>query len=181
LKDQEIVSSVRQWLETVVIANNLCPFARRELVAQRVRFVVSAATSPGELLQALDQEFMRMESDPSVETTLLIHPGLLQDFVDYNQFLDEAEDLLRRNDLAGIYQIASFHPDYQFAGTVPADAENYACRSPYPLLHLLRESSIDRAVAEYPEIEQIPARNIERLNSLGTDELRRLWLACLQK
>jgi hypothetical protein len=181
LEDDAIVSSVRHWLESFVVELNLCPFAERELTKGSVRFVVTPATTEENLLLALHNELQRLSADTSVETTLLIHPGVLQKFDDYNQFLSAAEGLLVRAQLEGTYQIASFHPDYRFAGTDPDDAENYSNRSTYPLLHILREQSVTRAVGEYADVDQIPARNIELLNHLGKRKLGAMWQACFNR
>jgi hypothetical protein len=110
---------------------------------------------------------------------LLIHANVLRDFHDYNQFLGYADSLLVEMELEGIYQIASFHPDYQFDGTMPDDAENYTNRSPYPMLHLIREASLERVIADYPEVDQIPTRNIALMNELGPDKLQALLRSCL--
>jgi uncharacterized protein len=116
-----------------------------------------------------------------VETTLLIHPHALKLFYDYNDYLGDADRLLADEGWEGVYQVASFHPDYQFEGTAPDDAENYSNRSPYPMLHLLREASLDRAIDGYPDIEQIPARNIARLKRMGAAQLRALFEASLRE
>ena len=179
LEDDKIVASVRQWVELLVVGMNLCPFAKRELVNNRVRFAVTKAITEEQLLIALQAELELLNSDPSVETTLLIHSNVLQDFYDYNQFLGYAESLLVRMRLEGVYQIAGFHPNYQFGGTDPEDVENYTSRSPYPMLHLIREDSLERVIAHYPDVDQIPSRNIELMNSLGRDKLQALVRACL--
>jgi hypothetical protein len=178
LEDDKIVRSVRQWVESFVVDMNLCPFAKRELVKNRVRFAVTKAATEEQLLMALQAELELLASDPSVETTLLIHSEVLQDFYDYNQFLDYADRLLVQMRLRGVYQIASFHPNYQFGGTDSADVENYTNRSPYPVLHLIREESLARVIADYPNVDQIPERNIELMNSLGQDKLEKLMQAC---
>jgi hypothetical protein len=147
------------------------------LLNNRVRFAVSGATNEDELLNALQAELKLLGANTSIETTLLIHPEVLSNFADYNQFLEAADSLLRHLELEGIYQIASFHPDYQFGGTEPNDVENFTNRAPYPLLHILREESLERAIAEYPDVEQIPERNIKLMNSMGEEQLRRLWRA----
>ena len=157
---------------------NLCPFAKRELVKNRVRFAVTQATTEEQLLTALQTELELLSRESSIETTLLIHPNVLHDFYDYNQFLSYAEGLLVQMKLEGVYQVASFHPDYRFAGTKPADAENYTNRSPYPLLHLIREESLERAIAAYPDVDTIPLRNTELMNTLGEDKLQKLLQAC---
>lgn len=168
-----IIEATRRWVSDVVIGLNLCPFARRELVNERIRFVATDAGSEEELLMALQDELVVLSEHPEVETTLLIHPAVLQDFGAYNEFLAVTEGLLEQLQLVGIYQIASFHPDYQFGGTEPGDAENYTNRSPYPMLHLLREDSLERAIAGYPGTDAIPEQNIGLMNRLGADEMRR--------
>lgn len=178
--DEEIIHAVRQWVETFVVGMNLCPFAKRELVKNRVRFVTTAATTAEQLLQVLQTELELLSADPSVETTLLIHPAVLQDFYDFNDFLGCADILLLDMELEGIYQVASFHPDYQFGGTRSGDAENYTNRAPYPVLHLLREESLERVIADYPDVDDIPERNIELMNSLGQDKLQALLKTCLK-
>ena len=175
----KIVASTRQWVELFVVGMNLCPFAKRELVKNRVRFEVSDAKTEALLLVALQAELELLDSDPSIETTLLIHPEVLQDFYDYNQFLGYAEDLLVQMKLDGIYQIASFHPDYQFGGTELDDVENYTNRAPYPMLHLIREDSLERVIANYPDVDQIPLDNIELMKSLGQEKLQSLMQDCL--
>lgn len=178
--DSEIIEATRRWVEQVVVAFNLCPFAKRELVKERVRFVVSKAVDEAALLDELAHELALLNVDDSIETTLLIHPQLLQDFYQYNDFLEAADELLVDMDLEGVYQVASFHPDYQFGGTEPGDAENYTNRSPYPMLHLLREDSLSKAIDNYPEVDLIPERNIECMNEQGVDRLRALLEACLK-
>jgi len=137
LNRKKIIDSVQQWLETIVIGLNLCPFAKDELINQRIRFTVSAASIEKDLLIDLQAELNLLGRDEAIETTLLIHPQVLGDFYDYNQFLNMVDGLLMETGLEGIFQIASFHPDYQFGGTDPEDVENYTNRSPYPVLHLI--------------------------------------------
>lgn len=180
MQNEKVVRSVQQWIESLIVGMNLCPFAKRELVKDRVRFATTTSTTEEQLLMALKAELELINTDPCIETTLLIHPDLLQDFDDYNQFLGYADSLLVEMGFEGIYQIASFHPDYQFGGTEPDDAENYTNRSPYPLLHLLREASLERAIADYPDVDQIPARNIALMNDTGQPKLKALLKSCLQ-
>jgi hypothetical protein len=180
VEDEKIAGSVRRWVEALVVDLNLCPFAKRELVKNRIRFSVTEATTEEQLLIALHAELEVLNQDSSVETTLLIHPKVLQDFYDYNQFLNYADDLLVEMGLEGIYQVASFHPDYQFSDTASDAAENYTNRSPYPLLHLLREASLERAIADTPDAAEIPARNINLMNSIGQDKLKALIQGCLK-
>jgi hypothetical protein len=178
LQEDKIVGAVRRWVESVVVALNLCPFAGRVLLQDQIRFVVTEANTEEQLLADLQYELTLLVKDSTVETTLLILPGLLQEFSDYNQFLEYADDLLIQMDLEGVYQVASFHPQYQFDGTETDDVENFTNRSPYPMLHLIREQSLDRALANYPDADQIPLRNIERMKGLGKDRLIELMQAC---
>lgn len=178
MSQDNVTRAVQRWVETMVVDLNLCPFARKEVTKQRIRYALTEAEDIGTLLQALQNELEQLNSHPDIETTLLIHPHVLTDFLDYNQFLDAADELLRQLGLEGVYQIASFHPDYQFAGTQPGDAENYSNRSPYPLLHLLRESSLERAIEEYPDTADIPERNIRLLEDMGPHKLQQLLAAC---
>ena len=177
--NNQVAAAVRQWVDTVVVGLNLCPFAKRELDKDRARFVISDAITEQGLLVDLEAELDLLEKDASIATTLLIHPRVLETFYEYNQFLNYAEGLLQQMELDGVYQIASFHPDYQFGGTEPDDAENYTNRSPYPLLHLLREENLDRVLESTEYAEQIPIRNIKLMNSMGTTELSALLKACL--
>ncbi len=171
---QQIINTTRAWVEKVVVGLNLCPFAKKELVKNRVRFVASQATSEASLLNELTCELALLNTDESVETTLLIHPHVLQVFKQYNYFLNQVDALLHTMSLEGIYQVASFHPDYQFAGTGVDDVENYTNRSPYPMLHLLREESLSRAIDHYPDVNLIPERNIQCMNTLGSGKLQTL-------
>jgi len=172
--DEKVVRSTRLWVETLVVGMNLCPFAKREMVNDRVRFATTASTTEEQLLMALQTELELLNADPSIETTLLIHSAVLQDFDGYNVFLNYADSLLVEMGLEGVYQIASFHPNYQFDGTEPDDAENYTNRSPYPMLHLIREASLERVIEDYPEVDQIPVRNVALMNDMGQDKLQTL-------
>ena len=172
------LKATRNWVKSVVIALNLCPFAARELNANRVRFSLSEANTDAQLLNDLHRELLELDQNNAIETTLLIHPEALQNFADYNQFLDLADGLLQQMDFEGIYQIASFHPEYQFADTASDEVSNYTNRSPYPMLHLIREASLERAVAHYPDADQIPARNIALLEEMGHAKVLALWHAC---
>ncbi len=180
MTETEIVNATRKWVENVVVGYNLCPFAKKELVRDRVRFVVSDAADEDSLLQALHSELQRLDDEPEIETTVLIHPGVLQDFEAYNEFLDAADGLLAYLDMEGVYQIASFHPDYQFAGTAPESAENYTNRSPYPMLHLLREASLEAAIESHPDVDGIPGRNIKLTEDLGVEAMREALSNCLK-
>jgi len=179
IKSDVIIAATRTWLEQAVIGLNLCPFAKLVHVNQRVRYWVSGAQSSAELLEDLVKELYALQdADPDLcETTLLIHPGVLTEFIEYSYFLHEADAMVAMQGLAGEFQIASFHPDYQFSDAGPDDIENYTNRSPYPMLHLLRESSITRAVAAFPDAAEIYEKNIETLQRLGHSGWQRLWLS----
>jgi hypothetical protein len=164
-----IVAGTRSWLERAVIGLNLCPFAKSVHVKGQVRFAVTAAATPDALLGELAQELTLLDrSDPEeIATTLLIHPLVLEDFLDFNDFLDAADAAVESLGLHGVLQVASFHPRYQFADSGPDDIENYSNRAPFPILHLLREEDIDRAVAAFPDPESIFGENMKTLRRLG--------------
>ena len=170
------IATTRHWLEQVVIGLNLCPFAKAVHLKQQIRWVESPARDAESLLVDLVRELQYLAAaDPeAVDTTLLIHPHALNDFLDYNDFLDVADAAVEKLGLGGVLQVASFHPDYQFEGTDRDDAGNLSNRSPYPTLHLLREDSIDRAVAAFPDAATIYERNIETLRRIGVDRWRAL-------
>jgi hypothetical protein len=167
----QAIAETRAWVEHAVIGLNLCPFAKAVQAKGQVRYVASEATDTEALLAQLCEELQRLAGTPAEETdtTLLVHPQVLQDFDDYNDFLDVADAALRALDLDGVLQVASFHPDYRFAGTDADDIANATNRSPYPTLHLLREASVERAVAAFPEPEAIYEANMETLEALGAE------------
>jgi hypothetical protein len=173
---EEIVAATKHWLEQAVIGLDLCPFARAVYLDDQIRYAVSAAETPELLLADLLGELQALAvADPAAtETTLLIHPGVFADFLDYNDFLGVAEAAVEDLGLTGVLQVASFHPRYQFAGTGPDDIENYTNRSPYPMLHLLREASVERAVAAFPDAAAIYEKNIATLRRLGHEGWNRL-------
>jgi hypothetical protein len=178
LDHDAVKAATVQWLEKAVIGLNLCPFAKAVHIKQQIRYVVSDATTPEALLEQLMDELQHLsDSDPEqIDTTLLIHPWVLNDFEDYNEFLDVADAALEDMQLDGELQVASFHPQYQFADTAPDDITNYTNRSPFPILHLLREASVDRAVEAFPEAEQIFEKNIETMEKLGHEGWDKLGL-----
>ncbi|MFT3897769.1 MAG: DUF1415 domain-containing protein [Thermomonas sp.] len=174
--DARVETDVRRWLERAVIGLNLCPFAKAVYAKRQVRIVVSDATTERALLEQLGEEMALLRDTPAqeIDTTLLVHPRVLQDFLDYNDFLDDADALLEAMELGGVLQVASFHPHYQFADTEPDDAGNLTNRAPWPILHLLREDSVDRAVAAYPEPDAIVERNIATMRELGANGYAKL-------
>lgn len=178
--DADITSAVLRWLDDVVIGLQLCPFAATPRRESRLRVCVSAARSGDALLAELARELRRLHDTPAaeLETTLIALPLLLADFADYNDFLDDVDQLLTREGWDGEFQVASFHPQYQFAGTAPDDADNLGNRAPVPLLHLLREASVGQAVDSHPDIDRIPEDNVRRLHALDAEQRAQLfpWL-----
>ena len=173
----KIVTATRTWLEKAVIGLNLCPFAKAVHVHNRVRFCVSPAQSTAELLEDLSTELQALHAADinTCETTLLIHPYVLTDFLEYSFFLPTAEARISKLGYAAEFQLASFHPQYQFGDAEPDAIENYTNRAPYPTLHLLREASIERAVAAFPDAADIYEKNMETLRKLGHAGWMRLW------
>ncbi len=177
ISHQQVSDQVDRWLQQVVIGLNLCPFALKPYKNKQIRLEVSDCTDEACLLQQLQDEFHRLQQTEvaELETTLLITPFMLNDFYDYNQFLDYVDALIDSNDWVGTFQVATFHPDYQFAGTQADDDENLTNRAPYPILHLLREESLEKAIARYPNPEQIPENNIETVCHLSTEQKAQLF------
>jgi hypothetical protein len=176
--EPQVIADTRLWLERAVIGLNLCPFARAEYVRNRIAFRVTQATTPEALLSELEAALRELIAiEPSkIETTLLIHPRVLQGFLDFNEFLGEADALVVRIELVGVVQIASFHPRYQFAGEDPDDMSHFTNRSPFPMLHLLREASVERAVGSGEDAATIVARNLKTVRGLGPEGWKRLGL-----
>ncbi|MEI9952759.1 MAG: DUF1415 domain-containing protein [Pseudomonadota bacterium] len=180
--DDVVSARTRAWLTEIVIGLELCPFAKPVHVKGQIRYCVSGAETPEALLQDLLTELQALaDADPAlVDTTLLIHPRALPDFLEYNDFLSVAEFALEDMGLAGQLQIASFHPGYRYAGNSAQDLANYVTRSPYPMLHLLREASVDRAVAAFPDASLIVDKNMQTMRTLGLDGWRRLMQRVLK-
>lgn len=168
-QNDAVIQDMRKWLEEAVIGLNLCPFARSVYLNNQVRFVVSNARHLDGFLEELDREldFLAAADPKEIDTTLLIHPTLLPDFLDFNEVVGIAEEAVVEHELEGVIQVASFHPQFQFDGTEPDDIGNYTNRAPYPTLHLIREESLERAVASHPDPDSIYERNIETLQKLG--------------
>ncbi len=179
MNHEEVIAATRAWIEKAVIGLNLCPFAKSVYVKDQVHIVVSDARHIDGFLEDLDRELDHLAAvDPEVtDTTLLVHPTLFPDFLDFNDLTQIADEAVIEHELDGVLQIASFHPDFQFEGTEADDITNYTNRSPYPTLHLIREASIDRAVEAFPEAEMIYERNIETLRKLGIAGWKALGLS----
>ena len=169
MTDEEVLEKTRHWLEAAVIGLNLCPFAKAVYVKNQIRLVVSKARHADDLLDELDRELDLLVATPAseIDTTLLIHPSLFEDFLDFNDFLEIAEGVVDEHGLEGVIQLASFHPQFQFAGTEAHEISNYTNRAPFAILHLLREDSVARAVEAFPQADAIFDVNIATLEKLG--------------
>ena len=167
--EEEVLAQTRHWLEKAVIGLNLCPFAKAVYVKNQVRLVVSRARHADDLLEELDRELDLLVATPAdeIDTTLLIHATLFEDFLDFNDFLEVADGVVEEHGLEGVIQLASFHPRFQFDGTEPDDISNYTNRAPFAMLHLLREASVEKAVEAFPQAETIIEENIKTLEKLG--------------
>ena len=168
-REPDEIVATRRWLERAVIGLNLCPFAKAVYVKQQVRFVLSDAATEEALLTDLGEELQRLQAvgPDETDTTLIVHPRVLTDFIDYNDFLDLVDGMIAELDLEGELQVASFHPDYQFADSAFDDPGNCTNRAPYPTLHLLREASLDKAIEAYPDAGVIVERNLKTMAKLG--------------
>ncbi len=177
---QQVLAETRAWVDRAVIGLNLCPFAKAVQVRNQVRYVVSDATDVGVLLDELRDELERLASTDAalIDTSLLIHPQVLSDFLDYNEFLGIADELLAQLGHEGMLQVASFHPQFQFAGTAADDVTNATNQSPYPMLHLLREDSVGRAVEAFPEADVIYEKNMRTMEALGAVGVAALKAQC---
>ena len=180
ITSQLIIEQTKKWINDVVVACNFCPFAANTVKRQEVHYQVETSMSPDVCMDALLREMKRLDDDIHIETTFLIFPIAFKAFADYLDIVTIAEKLLKQHGYEGIYQLASFHPMYVFANSSADDAANYTNRSLYPMLHLLREESIDRALANYNEPEKIPARNINFTREKGLTYMKLLRDACLK-
>jgi hypothetical protein len=174
---KKIITQTQQWLTDVIVGLNLCPFASRVVLADTIRLTVSGSTTAEQLLEEFVAEIELLQNTDveQLETTLLIIPKMLIEFDEYNQFLDLIDDLLLQFNWQGIFQIASFHPRYCFADASPDDRENLTNQSPYPILHILREDSVEKAIAHYPDVDTVPERNIKRVEDLSNQQMQQLF------
>ena len=169
--DQLVIQQTKNWIEQVVIGFKLCPFAAQPFDNDSIEYIVNADDILEYHLQQLADYFSRLDESPAIETSLLIYPCAYQEFDNYLDFLYLANQLLQDLDYQGRYQIASFHPGYRFEGSEEDDPANFSNRSPYPMLHLIRESSLEKAISSYPDIEQVPENNIKKLRGIGYENL----------
>lgn len=177
--DEFIIQHSENWIRSFIIRYNICPFAKREVERQSLRMHVCRANKIEQALEQLIAEMQRLDSDPNIETTLLIFPSLLNDFFDYLDFVELSELLMVEQGYEGIYQLATFHPLYCFAEVDFDDSSNYTNRSPYPMIHLLREASVEKAIAYYGDTEKIPETNIKTMHQLGIEAIKKIIAGCL--
>lgn len=182
MTSEQIIRATRKWVDSFIIAHNICPFAHKEQQRNRIRYQIADTADIGLVLQHLIDECVLLDATPDTETTLLILPQGFADFEDYLDLLAVAEQLLIEQQYEGVYQLASFHPEYRFADEAEEteDPANYTNRSPYPMLHIIREASIERALAHYPDPKNIPTRNIQLTRDMGLEKLKDLLAACYE-
>ncbi|MCC6280937.1 MAG: DUF1415 domain-containing protein [Saprospiraceae bacterium] len=180
LNSSTIIAQTTQWINSVVIGCNFCPFAARAMLRKSIRYVVLPEATMESALEAFAGELRHLDRMEEVETTLVIFPGHFADFEDYLDLVEMAEDLSAEQGYDGVYQVASFHPEYCFAGTKDDDPTNYTNRSPYPMLHLLREASITKVLEHYADPEGIPERNMAFAREKGLQHMQLLRAACLE-
>lgn len=176
--DYLFIEATQTWLKSVIIEYSLCPFAKRELERGSIRFSINHDAGLEACLQHLMLECYQLNAEEQIETILIVYANAFADFDDYLDFLDLAERLLTEQGYEGIYQLASFHPHYCFEGAKQDDPANYTNRSPYPMLHLLRESSLEHAINSHPNPESIPERNIKLTRELGLTKMQALLQTC---
>lgn len=178
VQERAIIMATQHWLSTMVIGLNFCPFAKREYEGDRIHYVIVDACEPQDLLMTLQAEWQRLDQQPEIATTLLIIPYGYEGFMAYLDLVDAAEQVLVMAGYEGIYQLASFHPDYCFADAEQQDPANYTNRSPYPMLHLLREAQLSHVLASHPNPDAIPQANIDKARAMGQEQLEALRAAC---
>ncbi|ADZ91309.1 DUF1415 domain-containing protein [Marinomonas mediterranea] len=180
LTDEVVISQTENWVERFIVGLSVCPFAKREVERQSIRSIVIRTKKNDVALQELMNEINWLDQNPETETTLVIFPTLLADFHRYLDFVELAEELMYQQGCEGVYQLATFHPNYCFSGAEPSDVSNYTNRSPYPMLHILREQSVEKAIEHYGDTSTIPDRNIELMEEKGEAELEKLMKTCME-
>jgi len=181
INNTSIISATKQWITTFIIQHNVCPFAKHEYDNDNIAYLVIDEDLLENQLHALIVACQELDSDKTIETSLLILPEGLKDFDDYLDLLALANELMHKQGYEGVYQLASFHPDYCFEGVDADDASNYTNRSPYPMLHLIREASLEKALKNYPHPENIPVRNIKYLRELGSEQAKKILKQCFRR
>lgn len=172
--ENRVIDATKQWVDKMVVGLNLCPFAKRSIDQNQLRYVVYTGSEIESITQLLVDELERLANDSSIETTLLIHPLFATDFDAYLDYLNGVDELIDRLEYSGVFQVAGFHPDYQFEGVAEIDPANHTNRSPYPMMHLLREASVAWAVETHPDIDSVPQRNVELLREMGVAKIKAL-------
>jgi uncharacterized protein len=180
MQENTVITQTANWVKSVVIGCNFCPFAAKALLKNSIRYVVQSHAPTEKCLAVLVEEMQHLDTNPEVETTLLIFPNDFVDFEDYLDLVALAEELVEAEGYEGVYQVASFHPEYCFEGAATDDAANYTNRSIYPMLHLLREDSLSAAIDHFPDVEGIPDRNIQFARRKGLQQMMALRAACLE-
>ncbi|SBS35238.1 hypothetical protein MAQ5080_03116 [Marinomonas aquimarina] len=179
LTEELVVAQTQKWVSSFIVAMNVCPFAKREVDRGSVRYVVVRSRQETVALEELMAEIDFLDQHPEVETTLVIFPTMFHDFVGYLDFVDDSEALMYEQGCEGVYQLATFHPKYCFSGTEEDDVSNYTNRSPYPMLHILREASLEKAIDYYGDTADIPERNIKLMEDTGHEALAKLMQQCM--
>ncbi|CUB03382.1 DUF1415 domain-containing protein [Marinomonas fungiae] len=179
LTEELVIAQTQKWVSSFIVAMNVCPFAKREVDRGSVRYVVVRSRQASVALEELMAEINFLDQNPEVETTLMIFPTMFQDFVSYLDFVDDSEELMYEQECEGVYQLATFHPKYCFSGTEEGDVSNYTNRSPYPMLHILREASLEKAIDYYGDTAGIPERNIKLMEETGHEALAKLMQQCM--
>ncbi|MCV2885029.1 DUF1415 domain-containing protein [Aestuariibacter sp. AA17] len=177
--EQTIITQTQRWVSDVVVDLNLCPFAKREVVRNSIRYTVETTSSSNDVLQTVLEELILLDSNDTIETTLIMLPSGFDEFDDYLELVDYAQAIVDNGGYRGIYQIATFHPNYCFADAHPSDLDNYTNKSPYPTLHIIREASIERVLKQYPDPENIPIRNMRTLEQKGEHAMKMLLASCM--
>ena len=172
--DNEVIEATQHWVNKMVVGLNLCPFAKRSIDQNQLRYVVSTGTDIESITQQLVEELERLANDQRIETTLLIHPNFATEFDAYLDYLTGVDELIGALGYSGVFQVAGFHPDYQFEGVSEFDPANHTNRSPYPMMHLLREASVAWAIETHPDIDSVPERNVELLREMGERGIKEL-------
>lgn len=176
----QIKEQTLRWLRDIVIALNFCPFAKKELLRDTIRLQVCSMHDIGKMLEQLVGQMLFLQENNDIETTLLIYPDQFSDFEEFLDFVDMAQQILQMQGMEGVFQLATFHPDYCFEGVPQDDPGNYTNRSPYPMVHILREAAVEAAIEHYPNPEQIPERNVKTAHSLGIEQLKLLLENCFK-
>lgn len=179
LSEELVVEQTQSWVRSFIVGMNVCPFAKREVDRGSVRYVVVRSRQPNVALEELMAEIDWLDQHSEVETTLMIFPTLFSDFMSYLDFVDDSEQLMFEQECEGVYQLATFHPKYCFAGAEEGDVSNFTNRSPYPMLHILREASLEKAIEFYGDTAEIPERNIKLMETTGHEALAKLMQQCM--